>query len=208
MYRCIRSERRTMHARYAYRLELIEKHFIKGGYLLDLGCGSGLNTKKYAEIADARPYGIDVIDANQGDIDFQVYDGRTIPFEDNFFQSMAVIHVLHHTEDADRTVEEIVRVTKPGSRILIIEDMASSKFQNYLSKVSDVYTNKVRNFLKAMVGRRRFRMVTMPMNYDIRTYPAWIETFRRYGLKVLALHSVSHGLIEHGAFILENRKSA
>jgi ubiquinone/menaquinone biosynthesis C-methylase UbiE len=197
-----------MHSRYAYRLELIEKYFIKGGCYLDLGCGSGLNTRKIADLLEASPYGIDVIDANQGDIDFRVYDGLNIPFEDNYFQSLSVIHVLHHAENADHTVAEIARVTKPGSRILVLEDMASSRFQNFLSKAGDVYANKVRNFFKALVGRRRFSILTMPMNYDIRSYPAWIETFRGCKLEVLALHSVAHGCIEHGAFVLENTKTA
>ncbi len=188
---------------YEYRVALAQKYLRRGGSFLDLGCGAGINTLSFASLLDAIPFGIDVIDGNQCDIDFQVYDGHTIPFQDDYFSSMIVVHVLHHTQDADRVVQEISRVTKPGARVLIIEDMASSRLQNALTMLSDVYGNKLKNLVRALLGRRKFELTKVPMTYGIKSYPEWIEMFKSHKLELLTVQSIPHRLVEHGAFVFE-----
>lgn len=188
---------------YYYRTRLAQEYLRRGGNFLDLGSGAGGNTLDFAQLLDANPFGIDVIDGNQCDIEFQVYDGYTIPFENEFFSSMAVIHVLHHTEDAKRVVEEIARVSRPGSRVMIIEDMAFSRFQDLLTKVSDLYGNKIKNLSRALVGRRKFELVKVPMTYGIKSYSDWIDLFHDNQMELLRVESIPHRFVEHGAFIFE-----
>ena len=188
---------------YDYRTRLAQKYLRRGGNFLDLGCGAGGTTLDYAQLLDAKAFGIDVINGNQCDIEFQVYDGYTIPFDNEFFTSMTVIHVLHHAEDSKRVVEEIARVMRPGSRVMILEDMASSRLQDVFTKVSDVYGNKIRNFARALVGRTKFEMVKIPMTYNIKSYSGWIDLFHENQMELLRVVSIPHRLVEHGAFIFE-----
>ncbi len=196
---------KTMNPKYRYRMDMMKKHFPSSGKLLDVGCGSGTWAKRVGRAFQLVPYGIDVVNGNQEDIEFQVYDGSVLPFADGFFDAALVIHVLHHAHTPERLVGEIARVVRAKGKILILEDMASSRLQNVLTKLSDLYLNRVRNFVMALHGTRKFEMTKVPMTYKIRSYPEWVRTFSRHGLDVLEMRSVSHCYVEHGAFVLQKR---
>jgi len=192
-----------MAGQYQYRLELLDRFFPREGRILDVGCGTGQGVRQYADRLGLEPFGIDVINGNQASIEFQVYDGLTLPYEDAYFDAVTVVHVLHHAADPDRLVSEIARVAKPGGRLMIIEDMASSRLQTQLTKACDLYFNKVRNFWKFATGRQKLDMVRVPMSYEVRSYPQWSELFTGNGLTTLLMKSIPHRLVEHGVFILE-----
>lgn len=89
------------------------------GRLLDFGCGS----KPYKDFfLNAEEYvGMDV--QNEGhshdDEDVDVfYDGRNIPFPDNYFDSVFSSEVLEHVFELDATIKEIHRVLKPRGQAL------------------------------------------------------------------------------------------
>ena len=192
-----------MAGQYQYRLDLLDRFFPREGRILDVGCGTGLGVRLYADRLGLEPFGIDVINGNQSTINFQVYDGLTLPYEDAYFDAVTVVHVLHHAANPDRLVSEIARVARPGARLMIIEDMASSRLQTQLTKACDLYFNKVRNFWKFVTGRQKLDMVRIPMSYEVRSYPQWSELFAASGLTTLLMKSIPHKLVEHGAFILE-----
>lgn len=93
---------------------------------LDLGCGVGRNTVFLSEKGlDA--IGIDIsknaielakenAKKNGQNTQFSVYDGKTLPFEDNFFDFIISFGVLDHIpmEDALRIMEEVKRTLKDG----------------------------------------------------------------------------------------------
>ena len=89
---------------------------------------------------------------------------------------------------------------------MIIEDMASSRLQNLLTKAGDIYGNKIRNFFRALRGASRFSSVLVPMEYGIRTYPEWMRIFSDRGLAIIEVRSIPHLTVEHGVFILERRE--
>lgn len=89
------------------------------GRLMDFGCGS----KPYKNLFDVKEYiGVDF--ENEGhshaneDIDV-FYDGRTLPFEDQYFDSVLCSEVIEHVFELQVTLNEINRVMKPGGNILI-----------------------------------------------------------------------------------------
>ena len=87
---------------------------VKEGKLLDVGCGS----KPYKEIFDVDEYiGIDIEvsghDHSSSDIDMY-YDGKEIPFSDNFFDHVFCSEVLEHVFNIDELLNEINRVLKDG----------------------------------------------------------------------------------------------
>jgi ubiquinone/menaquinone biosynthesis C-methylase UbiE len=176
--------------------------------LLDVGCGGGGAARSIADAVAAREvHGVDVVDGCTSNIDFRVYDGKRLPYDDSSFDAVLVICVLHHATDPDELVGEISRVCRLGGKVLLVEDIASSKLQTWLTRLSDWYGNRVRNFRRALGGTLRWAMTRVPMTYEYRSYPEWHATFRRHGLHVVELLSIPHQIIEHGVFVLERREA-
>lgn len=89
------------------------------GKLLDFGCGS----KPYRELFSVSEYiGVDIeVSGHPHDnenIDFY-YDGKTLPFKDNEFDSVFSSEVFEHIFNLDEIINELYRVLKPGGKILI-----------------------------------------------------------------------------------------
>ena len=90
---------------------------LKGGKLLDLGCGS----KPYEDIFEVDEYtGVDIEvsghDHSSSRID-KFYDGKVIPFRDHHFDSVFSSEVFEHVFNLEELLDEISRVLKPGGRL-------------------------------------------------------------------------------------------
>lgn len=111
------------HPYYFIRSQLLKSihgqvHHLKGR-LLDFGCGS----KPYKSLLNVDEYiGVDFV--NEGhphdneQIDFY-YDGKTLPFPDNSFDSILTSEVFEHVFNLPEILAELSRVLKPGGKILI-----------------------------------------------------------------------------------------
>jgi SAM-dependent methyltransferase len=90
-----------------------------GGRLLDFGCGS----KPYKSIFIVDEYvGVDFVNEGHPHDDEQIdvyYDGKTIPFPDNSFDSILCSEVFEHIFNLSEILVELNRVLKPGGKILI-----------------------------------------------------------------------------------------
>jgi SAM-dependent methyltransferase len=89
------------------------------GKLLDFGCGR----KPYEDLFAVTKYiGIDIEhsghDHRLSKVDVY-FDGQTIPFPDNEFDSLFCSEVLEHVFDPDEVLPEINRVLKKGATALI-----------------------------------------------------------------------------------------
>lgn len=97
--------------------------------MLDVGCGvgsfhpllrgmvgrlSGIDVSS-ASIAQAR--------ADNRDVDYQGFDGKSFPFDDAGFDLVTAICVLHHVAPAEwqHFINEMRRVLRPGGLICVIE---------------------------------------------------------------------------------------
>lgn len=84
------------------------------GTTLDIGCGS----KPYKNLFNTENYigmDIEVSGHNHTDSPIDVfYDGHTIPFENNYFDSIVCFEVLEHVFNPDDFLMEAYRVMKPG----------------------------------------------------------------------------------------------
>lgn len=192
--------------RYAYRLELARKHFPREGHLLDLGCGDGSWARWITdELPGLDAHGVDVLDGCTSDIAFEVYDGRRLPYGDWHFDVVLVLSVLHHARDPEGLVSEISRVSRSGAKVLVVEDIASSRVQTFLTKVEDLYANRMRNFWRALTGTHRWAMTGVPMTYEYRSYPDWVSIFGVRRLALVEMMSIPHFMIEHGVFVFEKQ---
>ncbi|MFP4644071.1 MAG: class I SAM-dependent methyltransferase [Spirochaetales bacterium] len=94
-----------------------------------------------------------------------IYDGQTLPFADDRFDVALLLTVLHHTPDPDRVLAEASRI---ASRLIVIEDIASSALKMRLTWWAD------------SVANLEFR----GHPHTNRSDAAWRATFCRLGLRV------------------------
>jgi 2-polyprenyl-3-methyl-5-hydroxy-6-metoxy-1,4-benzoquinol methylase len=88
--------------------------------LLDVGCGEGVLTHKWAQaLSDKRVVGIDLDDPQLHELwqdrqapnlDYRVMKAEHLPFADDEFDVATAIEVLEHVPDPAHTVAEMARV--------------------------------------------------------------------------------------------------
>jgi 2-polyprenyl-3-methyl-5-hydroxy-6-metoxy-1,4-benzoquinol methylase len=87
--------------------------------LLDVGCGEGVLTHKWAQRIDGRVVGIDLDDPQlheewegrqAANLEYMVMKAENLPFGDNEFDVASAIEVLEHVPDPEHTVSEMARV--------------------------------------------------------------------------------------------------
>jgi 2-polyprenyl-3-methyl-5-hydroxy-6-metoxy-1,4-benzoquinol methylase len=88
--------------------------------LLDVGCGEGVLTHKWAQRIDGRVVGIDLDDPHLHEewktrqapnLEYRVMKAEQLPFADGEFELAAAIEVLEHVPDPAHTVAEMARVS-------------------------------------------------------------------------------------------------
>ena len=89
------------------------------GRMMDFGCGS----KPYKSLFNVQEYvGVDFQGAGHSHENEQIdvfYDGVTLPFPDNHFDSVFSTEVFEHVFNLEEILLEIKRVMKPGAKILV-----------------------------------------------------------------------------------------
>jgi len=101
----------------------------RGMKILDDGCGNGGLAIAFSETM-AEIFGVDVekklIDISQEHASnykvspqFVFYDGKKLPFEDNFFDAAISVSVLEHVSDPINYLREILRVLKPRGSLYL-----------------------------------------------------------------------------------------
>ncbi len=90
--------------------------------ILDVGCGEGVLTSKWAErLESGRVVGIDLEDPQlaaewaarrRGNLEFRTVEATQLPFADNEFDLAAAIEVLEHVPQPEQTVAEMARVAR------------------------------------------------------------------------------------------------
>lgn len=85
------------------------------GMVLDVGCGSKPYKGWFSKVSEY--IGIDIYqDVN---VDFVVDPDDRFPFDENMFDTILAFEVFEHVEKLEHTTNEIVRVLKPGGRIIV-----------------------------------------------------------------------------------------
>ncbi len=95
---------------------------------LDVGCGTGVLARRLAGVGwemsgiDPSAGMLDVLRESAPEIEAVVGSGTSLPFPDDHFDLVLTVAVMHHIADPGdvrRTLGEMVRVAKPGGRVLV-----------------------------------------------------------------------------------------
>jgi ubiquinone/menaquinone biosynthesis C-methylase UbiE len=91
--------------------------------VLDVGCGEGVLTARWAAQVSGRVVGIDLEDPalqaawagrSAPNLEFRVMKAERLPFGDGEFALAGAIEVLEHVPDPEHTVAEMARVARGG----------------------------------------------------------------------------------------------
>jgi SAM-dependent methyltransferase len=109
-------------------------HVRDGERVLDLGCGNGRHTLEAARYP-GRIVGVDIsrddlqaakfmyADLKRkgapGHADFIIGDAQNLPFKDGAFDKSLCTETFEHVPDDRRSIDEFLRVTKPGARVCV-----------------------------------------------------------------------------------------
>jgi SAM-dependent methyltransferase len=100
---------------------------------LDSGCGAGALAFALAPLVrevvglDLVPELLEQARARATDVpnvSFVEGDANALPFPDWSFDLAGTLRTLHHIERPELTVAELVRVTRPGGRLLVVDQIA------------------------------------------------------------------------------------
>lgn len=125
----------------------------KGNAVLDIAGGTGDLAAKFSDIVGTtgRVVLADINDSmlkvgrdklidsgRQGNIEYVQADAQYLPFPDNSFDCVTIAFGLRNVTDKDTALRSMLRVLKPGGRLLVLE--FSKPTNELMSKAYDAYS--------------------------------------------------------------------
>ena len=134
---------------------------VAGGRYLDVGCGTGADANALAVRHGVDVVGVDASETmveearRRGLPEAVVADAASLPFEDASFDGAWADRVFQHLADPEPALAELVRVTRPGGRIVVADPdydeirrmAASPEAQSELESIREAHGGK-----KVIVG--------------------------------------------------------
>lgn len=105
------------------RVDIIQRHVVKGSTVLDLGCRDGTLTKYFIEGStviggDIDDVALSLCEKNLGIKTYHIDLNQSLPFEDSFFDVVVAAEVMEHLIIPDILVREAFRVLKKGGMFI------------------------------------------------------------------------------------------
>jgi len=137
-----------------------------GSHMLDIGTGDGQIAKGIAaEQRGVTVEGIDVMLRPTTHISVSLFDGTTIPMEDNSVDVVSFVDVLHHTDDPQVLISEASRVARKA--VVIKDHLSENALDHATLRLMDWVGNAPHG-------------VVLPYNYASRAQ--WNGWFAKAGL--------------------------
>jgi len=115
-----------------YFIDVFSKHIKKTDNVLDFGCGPGSFLCAIASFC-GEITGVDIskgfAESSSKTIDELKLDNAkaihiepdTLPFDNECFDVIIMVDIIHHLENIDKSLTEAFRVLRPGGKVLILE---------------------------------------------------------------------------------------
>jgi len=128
---------------------------IKGKRVLDAGCGAGRFTQVAAMMGAKEVIGVDLSDSifaasentkKFNNVKIMRGDINNLPFEDESFDVIFSIGVLHHTPNTKQAFDSLYRLLKPGGIMAIwvySNEGWKARAFNFVSGIHRLYTTKM-----------------------------------------------------------------
>jgi ubiquinone/menaquinone biosynthesis C-methylase UbiE len=162
----------------AYKERTVDLLQVKpGARLLDVGCGTGHDTRALAMTAgpDGIAIGVDASavmlkTAHTRGGSYLQADARALPYEDGAFDGTRIDRVLQHVPGPEDAVHEVARVTRAGGRVVAIDPdqetlVADVSDPALLRKVKDF--RRDRNLCNGTIGRQLPRLFRLAGLADV-----------------------------------------
>lgn len=188
----------------------IEVSAVRAGHkVLDIAGGTGDLSYQFAKLVGAEGQVI-LADINasmlnvgrdrlldrglSGNIQFAQADAQYLPFPDNTFDCITIAFGLRNVTDKDMALRSMLRVLKPGGRLLVLE---FSKPQNtLLEKVYDTYSFKVLPFMGKLITNDadsyRYLAESIRMHPDQQTLKHMMQ---EAGFENTEFHNMTGGIV-------------
>ena len=162
------------------------------GNVLDLGAGEGYVGVEISKKWNAAVTLADVVDMNRTELPHIVYDGVSLPFRDDHFDTTILYFVLHHADGAERVLEEALRVTK--RQVVVVESVYKTQQDLKVLTFLDMWANRIRSggLMNAQEEFLQFRKVT-----------EWKVLFNQKGARLVAEMGKYNKLHQKHFFVLE-----
>lgn len=109
--------------------------------VLDLGCGDGTLANRLMNArSELTIEGVDVFERPNATIPVKIYDGNNLPYDDNAFDVVVIVDVLHHAENPDVVLAEALRVSK--HRVILKDHLNESKLDQWTLLLMDWVGNR------------------------------------------------------------------
>lgn len=163
------------------------------GKILDFGCGEGFFTELVFG-KEKISVGLDLLDNKriQEAVDkkiykkIKLYNGDTIPYSDNYFNTIVSNCVLEHIPDINLSLKEIYRVLKPGG--YFITSVMTDQWENNLFG-SKIFGKKYLTYMRKTQD-----------HHNLFSDSQWQTYFKNAGFKI---QSVDGYLYEKSSFYLD-----
>jgi len=129
----------------------------QNSHLLDVGCGSGILIKYLLDAnrgmklfgLDITPKMVDVAKrkfANDSSVEITLGSAVKMPYKDSSFDYVTCASSFHHHPDPLKSAKEMVRVLKPGGKLLILDMCIEGLLRKIFFKVENIYHNEGKVF--------------------------------------------------------------
>ncbi len=129
-----------------------------------------------------------------GNIQFAQADAQYLPFPDNSFDIITIAFGLRNVTDKDLALRSMLRVLKPGGRLLVLE--FSKPQSELLSKVYDTYSFKLLPFMGKLVTNDadsyRYLAESIRMHPDQQTLKSMMDDA---GFVNTEFHNMTGGIV-------------
>jgi len=162
------------------RGEVLDRLELHGGRILEVSIGPGVNLPYLIERPDIkRVYGLDIslgqikncqtyVRRKGWDVELFLGNAEELPFQNDSFEAVFHIGGINFFNDKKKAIQEMIRVAKPGARILIADES---------EKGARGYELTIPGFKRSFEGKRE--AITAPVNLippemeELRLFDVW-----------------------------------